>query len=67
MTDVETAAHIRIEINLPRSRFSWVTDGCGYEQYIKFANHRNAHWAGGTQEEWRDFVLKYADMLDAGS
>lgn len=64
MDNKKAAAHIRKEIDKNRNIFSWVTDGCGYDQHIRFVNHRNENWLGGTREEWRAFVLDYADMLE---
>jgi hypothetical protein len=66
MTDQETAAHIRDYFTRPRiSAFSWCTDGCGYEQHIRFVEHRNRNWKGGTDEDFKAFALAYADSLDA--
>ena len=40
--------------------FSWPTDACGYDQHIKFAEHRNANWKGG---DFNQFVIDYANSL----
>ena len=63
MNNIETANHIRTKINKPMGTFAWVTDGCGYDQHIKFVQHRNENWAG-KPEEWTRFVLDYADGLE---
>lgn len=66
MTDAEVAAHLRAYVTDPANigrQFSWPTDGCGYDQHIRFVHHRNASWNGGTPEEWTAFVLAYADSL----
>lgn len=65
MTDKETAAHIRRWLDeKDHSVWSWPTDACGYEQHMRFADHRNASWHGGTDDEWKAFVAAYADSLD---
>ena len=64
MTNAETAAHLRAYVMEPHSVWSWPTDACGYDQHIRFVQHRNAHWRGGTPQEWVHFVLAYADHLD---
>jgi len=64
MTNEETIKHIRDNIDKPRGHFSWITDGCGYEQHIKFVKHRNDNWCGDSQDEWKKFVLDYADELE---
>jgi len=61
MTDKEAADHIRKKIEMPEMPFAWPTDGCGYEQHIKFVRHRNANWRGG---DWKQFVLDYAAKLE---
>lgn len=61
MNNKETAEHIRKIIN-GQGPFGWVTDGCGYEQHIKFVKHRNDNW--NESIPWHDFVLNYADMLE---
>ncbi len=70
MTDKETAEHIRQWANQTHGLFAWPTDGCGYDQHIKFVNHRNAnydHIQTMTQVEWKQFLLDYADSLDGGT
>jgi hypothetical protein len=66
MTDAETAAHLREYVNDHHDTFSWPTDACGYNQHIKFVGHRNTSWQGGTMDEFRKFILAYADTLDGG-
>jgi len=63
MTNKETAEHIRNYIAGPTA-FSWCTDGCGYDQHIRFVCFRNANWLGGTEKEFREFELRYADMIE---
>lgn len=63
MTDAETAEHLRRAVDRPSGTFAWETDGCGYDQHIRFVEHRNKNWYGGTQQDWRAFVLAYADGL----
>ena len=43
--------------------FSWPTDICGYEQHIKFVDHRNKNWKGGSTKEFIQFVREYALSL----
>lgn len=45
------------------SHFSWPTDGAGYQQHVRFVEHRNVNWAGGDEEAWRQFVEDYASAL----
>lgn len=65
MTDAETAAHLRkwAEQLVSPSAFSWPTDACGYDQHIRFVEHKAKKWKGGTREEWNAFLLAYADQL----
>ncbi len=64
MTNAETAAHLRQYVHTMHSQWSWPTDGCGYEQHIKFVAYRNAYWRGGMPETFVQFVLDYAERLD---
>ena len=65
MTDQETAHHIRNYVSSgPHGVFSWPTDDCGYDQHIKFVNHRNENWEGNTDKEFNQFLLDYANTLD---
>jgi hypothetical protein len=68
MTDKETAAEIRRRLAEPCGIFGWVTDGCGYDQHIKFVQHRNAHWTEerAAQQSFDAFCLEYADRLESG-
>ena len=43
--------------------FSWPTDGCGYNQHLRFVEYRNLNWNGGTEKEFRNFVAGYAEKL----
>ncbi len=63
MTNKETVAHLREYIKQSHDIFSWPTDACGYEQHIRFVEHRNKNWHG-PREAWNQFVLDYADMLE---
>lgn len=66
MTDKETAAHLRRWcLTSSTDEFSWPTDGCGYEQHIRFVDHRNKNWKDAT-ENFTGFVLAYADSLERG-
>jgi hypothetical protein len=62
MSDAETAATIREWCSKSRSPWAWPTDPCGYEQHIKFVQHRNANLKTG--EDFNAFALAYADTLD---
>ena len=67
MNNKQTAQHLRNYANTQHGTFSWPTDACGYEQHIKFVNHRNANYEAVqtmTQEEWKQFVLDYAASLE---
>lgn len=68
MTDRETATCIREWIARDKegreSIWSWPTDPCGYEQHIRFVQHRNTHWNGGSKEDWWTFCEKYAATLE---
>lgn len=65
MTNTETAAYLRKWVKeggqFGHSVWNWPTDGCGYDQHIRFVRHRNEHWQGG---EFDQFVLDYADMIE---
>ena len=63
MTDTETAAHLRRYVTKPHGVWSWPTDGCGYDQHIRFVQHHHAYWHGGTPHEWVQFLLEYAESL----
>lgn len=63
MTNKETAAHLRHWAAQAHGVFSWPTDGCGYEQHVRFVLHRNTHWHGGSPQAFRHFVLEYAAQL----
>lgn len=63
MNNHETAEHLRRYVEDAHGTFSWPTDACGYDQHMKFVGHRNKDWHGGTDEEWKKFVLDYADSL----
>ena len=63
-TDAETAAHLREWADHSHGPFHWPTDGCGYTQHVRFVQHRNACWQR-FHGSFREFVLAYADSLDA--
>ena len=63
MNNQETAEHLREYVQGDHVMFSWPTDACGYDQHVRFADHRNRNWKGGTDEEWKQFILDYADTL----
>ena len=64
MTDAQTAQQIRSWLEAPRGVFSWPTDPCGYDQHIRFVQHRNENFKGGGIKEFRKFASDYADSLD---
>ena len=66
MNDKETAEHLRKYVEEEHGTFSWPTDACGYDQHIKFVEHRNANYdrvQKMSKEEWKQFVLDYAESL----
>lgn len=68
MTNEETANHLRDYVKSRHGTFSWPTDACGYDQHIAFVKHRNENYeriGKMTGEEWNQFVLDYADSLNA--
>lgn len=67
MTNKQTAAHLRewadrFERGEETGLFGWPTDACGYDQHVRFVEHRNRHWTGG-REGFAAFVRGYADSL----
>jgi hypothetical protein len=60
MTNIEAAKILREWAE--SGTFSWPLDR-DYDQHIKFSEHRNKNWHGGSKEEWRRFILNYADSL----
>ncbi|OHB71896.1 MAG: hypothetical protein A2W23_06510 [Planctomycetes bacterium RBG_16_43_13] len=66
MTDKECADHIRAHHNRNTSHWAWPTDGCGYEQHIKFVKYRNKYWQGRSYDKYKQFALDYADKLERG-
>lgn len=63
MTNEETREHLLAYVLESHDLFSWPTDVCGYDQHIKFVEHRNQHWKGETEEEWKAFITEYAESL----
>ena len=66
MTNAETKAHLLEWVKHNHGLFAWPTDGCGYEQHMKFVEHRNKHWEGGSTAEFNQFVIDYANSLEGG-
>lgn len=66
MTDQETAAHIRKWLKGDKPIWGWPTDGCGYDQHIKFVNHRNKNWTDEMAKAmtFDEFTLRYAEALE---
>jgi len=63
MTNNETKEHLLRWCEKPNLMpFAWPTDACGYEQHIKFVEHRNKNW-NGSKSEFVDFVKEYALSL----
>ena len=65
MNDIETANHLIQWAKEHHGPFSWPTDACGYEQHIKFVEHKNKNYTGLTEKEFNDFVFEYAKQLTA--
>ena len=63
MNNKETKEHLQNYVTQNRGEFSWPTDACGYDQHIKFVHHRNENWKGGTDSDFNQFILDYADTL----
>lgn len=65
MNDKETADFLRKWCDTPETHlaFGWPTDGCGYDQHIRFVEHRNRNWHGGERQDFVAFVRAYADSL----
>ena len=69
LTDQEVVEHIRAYFKESHSHWSWCTDGCGYNQHIKFVEYRNKYWLGEGHQKYKDFkqfALEYADKLEGG-
>ena len=66
MNNKETAEHLRYWLTKTHGKFAWPTDGCGYEQHIKFVKHRNKHWIAGQTKfkTFKDFVFDYCEWLE---
>ena len=64
MTNQETKDHLFRWCEKPNLMpFAWPTDACGYDQHIKFVEHRNKNWYGGSSQEFIIFVKEYALSL----
>ena len=67
MTDIETSNHLRGWVKRGNHElFAWPTDACGYEQHIKFVEHRNKNWTEerANKMSFDQFILDYADDLE---
>jgi len=64
MTNAETKAHLLRWVTENHGIFAWPTDACGYDQHIKFVDHRNKNWKGG---DFNQFVIDYANSLTEAS
>ena len=62
MTNEETQKYLLEWIKKRHGTFAWPTDGCGYEQHIKFVNHRNKNWRW-EDKDFNQFVKDYANSL----
>ena len=63
MTNKETAIHLKNWVKRTHGTFAWPTDACGYDQHIKFVEHRNKNWHGKSEEEFKKFILDYSETL----
>jgi hypothetical protein len=72
MDNKHTIKHLRNYIKTAHGLFSWPTDGCGYEQHIKFVTYRNENWDKYYEQNkdknindvFKDFVLEYINKLE---
>lgn len=62
MTNAETKAHLLTWVQEKHGNFAWPTDACGYDQHIKFVEHRNLNWLG--DGDFNQCVIDYANSLD---
>ena len=66
-TNKETAAHIRkfMQTRYKRGLWAWPTDGCGYDQHIKFVTALNK-WSSNTEdtETYEQMVERYCILLE---
>lgn len=67
MTNTETKEHMLKWVKTNNSHWSWPTDACGYEQHMKFVDHRNKNYIGETEEDFNQFVINYANSLEEES
>lgn len=67
MNDTKTKAYLLEWVKHKKGEFSspfaWPTDRCGYAQHMKFVEHRNKNWKGGTRADFDTFVTAYAHGL----
>ena len=61
MTNAETKTHLLDWVTKNHSNFAWPTDACGYDQHIKFVEHRDMNWSG--DGDFNQFVIDYANSL----
>lgn len=68
MNNAETKAYllewIKHKDNAFNGPFAWPTDACGYNQHMRFVEHRNNNWRGGSRQDFDVFVKNYAEGLD---
>ena len=62
MTNLETANYLRRWVKHEAGShfpFAWPTDGCGYEQHVKFVGYRNTNWTEDRKsgQTFDEFVL----------
>lgn len=62
MTNQEAAKTLKEFTTKKHGLFAWPLD-CDHEQHMKFISYRNRNWSGGSEEDWKQFILDYADSL----
>jgi hypothetical protein len=66
MNNNETRIHLFEWVRRNHNLFEWPTDACGYEQHIKYVDHRNKNWKRGTPQEYKRFIIDYVNSLVEG-
>ncbi len=62
MTDEETKTYLLQWCDDPNfAPLEHPTDGCGYDQHMKFVEFKNKHW--DVSEDFVEFVRRYANTL----
>ena len=61
MSNKETAAHFREWFKTAHGPFAWPTDGCGYNQSVRFSQYRNENLK---EQDIVSFCLGYADHIE---